>query len=175
MTSPAYLTRPVPELFRVGQIATQITTGVELHRVIVEVGERHIGYTTPAAPQWGTQYLGEHALSDGPVTELLPPNVGLLHRRQPPRTNRAVVRALGHILLAQKLHTISIGCTDKLDNTLSGVTVSVPVADDPELVFDLIMAYLPYQPMEVVMRKRSVQHQLSRLIDVRPLDRAIAT
>ena len=161
-------TRPVPELFRVGQLITQVSTGVELHRVITEVGEAHIGYTTPSAPNWGTQYLGAHALSDGPVTELLPPRVGLLYRRGLPRTTRAMVRALAEIMLAQRLHTVRISCTGKLDAPLDRVTVSVPVADDPEAVFEMVTAYVPYEPVVVTLRKPAAQHQLSRLIDVEP-------
>lgn len=167
---------PAPELFARSQVITQISTGVELHRVVVSVGEDTVDVTTPAAPHWGIITFGRRfptALSpdqEGALLELLPPNVGLLHRRGLPRTNRTLVRALGTILVAQRREGCQVFAAGgaRLDAPLSGATVLVPARLDANYVFELIMAYLPYEPMTLRIRHASAPYSASRIIFVTP-------
>lgn len=171
MTTP--WTQAAPELFRPEQLLTQIVNGVELHRTVVEVGETYVAVTTPAAPRWGISYFGRQVPDGDPsgdLLELLPPNVGLLHRRGLPRTNRALVRALGTILVAQQLSNrgVTVGCTERLDAPLAGAHVLVPATLDHNYVHELLLAYLPYAPMDITVRTASTQYAASRLIIVSP-------
>lgn len=165
---------PAPELFRREQIITQIHNGLELHRVVVSVGEDSVDVTTPAAPHWGISTFGrrdpitQDAEYGGNLIQILPPNVGLVHRRSFPRTNRALVRALGSILVAQRLVDggATVGCHRRLDGPLRGAHILVPTALNPNYVFELICAYLPYEEMQVTLRFPSVPYPVSRLIVV---------
>jgi hypothetical protein len=162
---------PVPELFRPEQIVTQTGTGVALTRVVVEVGQDWVDVSTPSAPDWGIQRFGRHAADNhsGLLNELLPPNAGVLHRRPAPRTNRALVRALGTILAAQRLSAagVTVTSTQHLDGSLLDADVFTP----PLLAhytFELVREYLPYDGMVVELKRPSVRYEGRRWISVRP-------
>lgn len=167
---------PAPELFAREQIITQIDTGVELARVVVSVGENSVDVTTPAAPHWGiTTFtrgapVADSPEQDGALLELLPPNVGLIHRRGLPRTNRALVRALATILVAQRREGCQVRPAGqrRLDDPLTAATVLVPARLDANYVFELIVAYLPYQPMTIETRPATAPYSASRIITVTP-------
>ena len=167
---------PAPELFAREQIITQIGTGVELARVVVSVGENSVEVTTPVAPHWviitftrGAP-VADSPEHEGALLELLPPNVGLIHRRGLPRTNRALVRAIGTILVAQRRDDCQVRPINntRMDDALTGATVLVPARLDANYVFELIVAYLPYQPMTIHTRPVTAPYSASRIITVTP-------
>jgi hypothetical protein len=178
VTTPAYLAKPAPELFRIGQVITQTKDGAELARVVTDVHEQSVEVSTPAAPLWGLQlFVDDPARSPhyaGTLADLLPPNVGTLSWRGLPPKNRDLVRRLGEFVVAQRLDGVRVGCTDKLDGPLTHATVTVPARYDVELVFDLLMAYAPYRPLEFVMARPVSRYQASRLIKVVPKLTAVA-
>lgn len=173
--TPVTWTKPAPEYFRRHQLITQTGTGVELHRTVTEVGETYVAVSTPAAPKWGISYYGENVPygdPSGSLSELLPPNVGLLHRRGLPRTTRALVNAMEAVLAGQLLPGHVWPTNERpLGSPLhpDGVKVFVPAGYDRHYARELVAAYAPYAPLRVTLEEPVLTFQASTIITVAPV------
>jgi hypothetical protein len=166
----------VPELFHPEQIITQLIDGDDgrqhpISRVVHTVGERSITLSSPSAPSLGVEEWGtfDHAVSGlRPLTDLLPPNVGVIDKLGWPRTNRTLVNRLGVILTAQRIPGARVSCAAPLNGSLTEAWAFVGPRF-ARYTLDLINAYMPFACMNVALVEPATPFARDRVIIVKPM------